>query len=371
MRIRILFIQLIALFTWASCTTPATEKTVEKYQFVTPMIVDTSYINEYVAQIQSVKYVEVRSKLKGYIEKIHVDEGQLVQEGQLLFSIGSLEYEQELHKAVAAHKSALAELKAVELDFLNTKALNEKNIVSKAEFEMAQAKVEAMEAKVEEAAAHKEQAQLSLSYLKIKAPYHGIINRIPNKAGSLIEEGAMLTSISDNNEVFAYFNLSETDYLNYIENKEKKESKSVGLMLANNKLYNQTGTIEIIESEFDESTGNIAFRARFPNPDKLLRHGGNGKILVTKTLKNAMLIPQRAVFEIQDKMYVFTLTKDSVLKQCNVVRKMRIPHFFVLESGLAKEDQILFEGAQNARDGDKVIPEFIAHDKVLVLIAKD
>lgn len=120
--------------------------------------------------------------------------------------------------------------------------------------------------------AHKEQGALHLSATKIKAPYHGIINRIPNKVGSLIAEGDMLTSISDNQEVLAYFNLSEIDYLNYLTSEEKK-TKVVSLKLANNALFAYEGKIEMIESEFDRLTGNIAFRARFPNPDGLLAWG--------------------------------------------------------------------------------------------------
>ncbi|MGR8998199.1 MAG: efflux RND transporter periplasmic adaptor subunit [Gammaproteobacteria bacterium] len=344
----------------ASCDSKneADVDTVDTYEVVTPLLKDITYSKEYVAEIQSVKYVEVRSKIKGYIEKIYVDEGQQVKEGQLLFALGFLEFEKELQKANAAYKNSLADLKAAEVELKNVQHLVDKNIISKSELDVISAKAEALKANVDEALANKEQAALHLSFTKIKAPYHGTINRIPNKVGSLIAEGDMLTSISDNQEVFAYFNLSEIDYLNYLASEEKK-TKIVRLKLANNALFGYEGKIEMIESEFDRSTGNIAFRARFPNPDGILKHGANGKVVVNKYLKSALLIPQKSTFEIQDQLYVFVANQDNVLKQRNILPKMRIPDFYVVESGLSKDDKILFEGAENVKDGTKIHPVVI------------
>lgn len=359
---RILF--LVFCLITASCTPEKEVETVDSHQVITPLLKDTIYSSEYVADIQSVKYVEVRSKVKGYIEKIYVDEGQSVKEGQLLFTLNPLEFEKELQKADAVYKNAIADLKAVQVELSNVRRLAEKNIVSEAELAVTRAKVEALKADVEEAKANKEQAALQLSFSKIKAPYNGIINRIPNKVGSLIEEGDMLTSISDNREVFAYFNLSEIDYLNYITN-EEKGTKTVSLKLANNVLYGHEGKIEMIESEFDSSTGNIAFRARFPNPDAILKHGASGKIIVNKLLKNAMQIPQKSTFEIQDKLYVFVVNKEGVLEQRNIVPKMRFIDFYVVESGLSKDERILFEGVENVRHGHKIQPVDVDLAKVM------
>lgn len=339
----------------ASCTPKKDVEIVDTHQVVSPLLRDTTYSSEYVADIQSVKYAEVRSKVKGYIEKIHVDEGQPVKEGQLLFTLNSLEFEKELQKADAAYKNAIADLKAAQVELTNVKRLAEKNIVSKAEFDVTKAKADALRADVEEALANKEQAALRLSFSKIKAPYDGIINRIPNKVGSLIEEGDMLTSISDNREVFAYFNLSEIDYLNYISNGEQ-DTKTVSLKLANSAPYAYEGKIEMIESEFDRSTGNIAFRARFPNPDAILKQGSSGKVVVNKQLRNALQIPQKSTFEIQDKLYVFVVNQEGVLEQRNIVPKMRFTDFYVVESGLSKDEKILFEGVENVRHGHKIQP---------------
>lgn len=330
-------------------------KSPESFQVIAPLIKDTPYTSEYVAEIQSVRYVEVRSKIKGFIEKNHVDEGQSVKKGQLLFTLSFSEYEKELQKADADHKAALAVLKATEVELNNVKHLLEKNIVSKPELEVLQAKANALKAKVEEAVAHKEQVALQLSFAQIKAPYDGIINRIPHKMGSLVEEGDMLTSISDNREIFAYFHLSEIDYLNYI-NSPEKDAKTVQLKLANNELYPHIGKIETIESEFDKETGNIAFRARFPNPDAILKHGANGKVIIDKVLKNALIISQKSTFEIQDKLYVFVVDKNDTLKQRNIIPRMQLTDFYAVESGLSPNERIVFEGVESAKDGSKINP---------------
>lgn len=350
-----ILLPLVLLALFGCDSKPASEKTVDSHPVIKPAVKNAEYSNEYVAEIRSVRYVEVRSRIKAHIEKIHVDEGQAVKEDQLLFTLSFREFEKELQKAEAAQKSAQADLKAAEVEVGNVKRLLEKNIVAPGEFEVAKAKVEALKANVEEAAANKEQVALNLSFAQIKSPFSGYVNRIPNKVGSLIADGDMLTSVSDNREVFAYFNLSEIDYLNYVSTKAR-QADHVGLILANHTRYPQAGKIEMIESEFDHATGNIAFRARFPNPDGLLKHGANGKVVIKKPLENALFIPQKSTFEVQDKLYVYVVKADGVLEQRQVQAKMRFPDYYVLESGLSPEDSILYEGAESMKDGDKINP---------------
>ncbi len=358
---------LLSLLTLASCNSPEeVTKKLDTHEVASPIVKDISENSEYVAQIQSVKYVEVRSKVKGYIEKIYIDEGQFVKEGQLLFTLNSLEFEKGVQKADAAYKSAIADFRATEVELVNVQKLVEKDIVSKAELDVIKAKSDALKADMDEALVNKEQAVLQLSFSHIRAPYNGILNRIPNKSGSLIAEGDVLTSISDSHEVFAYFNLSEIDYLNYILSAEE-QTKIVRLRLANQALYNHLGKIEMIESEIDHGTGNIAFRARFPNPDATLKHGSHGKVMVNKAIKNALLVPQKSTFEIQDKLYVFVVNNSGILAQRNIISKMRIPDFYVVESGLTKEEKILFEGVANVKDGYKIEPIEIDLKKAMSL----
>ncbi len=341
----------------AACSSNTTTPYTDKYQVINPILADTAYQNEYVAEINALQNVEIRSRIKGFIDKIYVDEGQTVNQGQLLFTINSREFLQELAKAQAFTKSAIAEAKSAEIELENVQKLSDKNIISKPELEMLRAKAEALKAKVAEAKATEAQAELNLSFTRVTAPFTGIINRIPNKAGSLVDEGALLTSISNNNEVFAYFNVSEIDYYNYIADQSGNTAKKVELLLANNSKYPQQGVIETTESEFDKSTGNIAFRAKFPNPNQLLKHGSSGKVLVKTQLQNALLIPQKTTFEVQENVYVFVVDKLGKVNQRKVQIAARLPHLYVISAGLSVSDKILFEGIQKVKEGDKIVAE--------------
>ncbi|MCB0455221.1 MAG: efflux RND transporter periplasmic adaptor subunit [Aequorivita sp.] len=351
----------------ASCTSGGKDetKTPEKFKVINPLVKDTVYTNEYVAEINAFQNVEIRARVNGFIENIHVDEGQTVYKEQLLFTISSKEYLQNLQKSKAILQNAVAELKSAEIELENTKKLLEKNIVSDTELEMMKAKVDAMKAKVAEAQSDEEQAKLNLSFAQIKAPFDGIINRIPNKVGSLVDEGTLLTTISNNKEVFAYFNVSEKDYLNYAVSSEQGKSKEVSLMLANNTLYSHKGIIETTESEFDKNTGTIAFRAKFPNPKNILRHGATGKILVTNTLKNAMLIPQKSTFDRQENLCVFIVDSLGTVQARKITPLLRLPHLFAVGSGLSPQDKILYEGVQLVKEGDKISTETVSFSQVI------
>ncbi len=351
---------------FAACTSNQETKTeAGKFPVTSPLAMDTNYTNEYVAEIQSLQNVEIRAKIKGYIEKIYVDEGRPVKAGQSLFSISNKEFSQELLKAKAMMKSAIAEAKTAELELQNVKKLSDKNIVSKTELEKAQANFDAANARIDEAKANEASANINLSLTEIKAPFDGTINRIPFKTGSLIDEGTLLTSLSNNKEVFAYFNISEKEYLVYTTQKENGEKGNVTLLLANGQTHKYKGTVETIEGEFDKNTGNIAFRAKFPNPDLLLKHGSSGKVQLTNNIKNALIIPQKATFEIQDKFYVFVVDTNNVVKSRNIVIKQRLPHLYVIESGLSASDKIIYEGIQNVKEDDKILTDFVLLKQII------
>jgi len=335
-----------------SCSDKTVKNEEQTYLVVNPIIKDTTYERDYAATINSFQNVEIRSKVKGFVEDIYLDEGQKVKKGQILFTLNSKEYEQHVHKAEAAIQSTLAELRASEIEVENTKKLFDKNIVSKSEFDLITTKVNINKAKVNEARVAKEQALLHVEFTKIKAPFDGIINRIPNKKGSLIDEGALLTSISNNESVYAYFSVSEIDYLDYVQSKSK--NNTVTLSLANNSIYPYKGTIETTETEFNKETGNIAFRAKFPNPEKLLKEGGTGKILVKKLYKNAIIIPQKSTFEVQGNIYVYLVDKNNTVYSKKINPINRLSNYFVLDKDLTKEDKLIYEGIQSIKTGDKV-----------------
>jgi membrane fusion protein (multidrug efflux system) len=237
------------------------------------------------------------------------------------------------------------------VEYTNTKTLAYKNIVSKAELAMAQAKLD-----IEKAELYK--AELELSFTKIKAPFDGTIDRIKFKKGSLIDEGGLLTTLSNNRDVYAYFNVSEVEYLDF-KNKKSDENQRVSLLLANGEEHKYNGKIETIESEFDNETGNLSFRAKFPNPEFLLKHGETGKVRLTIPLKNAIIIPQKCTYELQDKIYVYVVDKDNKLKSKNIVVKQKLSNLYVIESGLNEADKILLDGLQSAKEDQKIEATFI------------
>lgn len=343
---------LTALLCLSSCTTKKEEKEeVGKLTVTNPVKIDTSFVKEYVSQIRSVRNIEIRTQEKGFLQNIYVDEGQFVKEGQLLFRIMPKIYEAELLKAQAEAKSA-------EIELQNAKTLADKNVVSKSEQYIAQAKLEKARAEVA-------LAKLHLSFTEIRAPFAGTIDRIPLKLGSLIEEGELLTSLSDNSQMFVYFNVSEPEYLDYQTHNKNHSKTKVNLRLANNEVFSSDGYVEVIESEFDSETGNIAFRARFPNPNKLLKHGETGSIQMVIPLKNAIVIPQKATFEIQDKKYVFIVNKNNVLESKEITVTREIPDLYVIASGLTANDKILLEGVQKVKDDEKIKYDYVSPKEVI------
>ncbi|MBB2147882.1 efflux RND transporter periplasmic adaptor subunit [Pedobacter gandavensis] len=342
----------IALLNLTSCTTKKEEKKEEsQFTITAPLKTDTSFTKEFVSQIRSVRNIEIRAQEKGYLQNIYVDEGQTVKAGQLLFRIMPKLYEAELLKAQA-------EVKAAQIELQNVKTLADKNVVSKNELAMAQAKLEGAKAEAS-------LAKLHLSFTEIKAPFDGTIDRIPQKLGSLIDEGELLTSLSDNSQVFAYFNVSEPEYLAYQTNVKDRGDKQVSLLLANNEVLKDKGTVEVIESEFNSETGNIAFRARFPNANKLLKNGQTGKIQMTVPLRNALIIPQKATYEIQDKMYVFVVGKDDVIHSRNITIASEMPDLYVVNTGLSETDKILLEGVQKVKDDEKIKYKYLEPKSVI------
>jgi len=335
-----------------SCNEKKEEKQEDSvYPVTSPVKMDTIINKDFVAQVQSVKNIEVRAQEKGFLEKIYVDEGQYVKAGQTLFRIMPQVYQAELLKAKAEVEQASIELR-------NASTLANNDIVSKNERLMAKAKLDAANAEMR-------LAQIHLSFTDIKAPFSGVIDRIPLKLGSLVDEGDLLTTLSDNTNIYTYFNVSEPEYLNYQTNVAGRGNQNVSLVMANGDLFNQTGQIQTIEGQFDNETGNIAFRAKFPNPEKLLRNGETGKIRMTLPLKNALIIPQKATYEIQDQKYVFVIDKNGVAKSKNIKVSYELPDIYVVSSGISPDEKILLEGVQKVKDDQKVKVKFQDPKKVL------
>jgi membrane fusion protein (multidrug efflux system) len=332
----------------------------------------TALHRNYVGDLNANKNVEIRARVQGYLETIYVDEGKEVVKGQALFRLSSHEYKSEILKAGANVKEAIAEAKAAELELGRVRNLVQKGVVSSTELEVAQAKYDAVKAGIERAKSILDNANTSLSYTFIRSPFNGVVDRIPFKVGSLINEGDLLTSVSDIHSINAYFNVSEIEYLDYMKIKAK-DPKSimdhVQLKLADGSDYPHQGNIETMDGEFEENTGSIAFRAKFPNPDKILKHGSTGTIRLTSNMNYALLVPQKATFEIQDKTYVFVVNKNNQVKMRSFVPLTRFSDYYIVQSGLKAGDKVVFEGIQKIKDGMKIIPEMIEGESMKDLAA--
>ncbi|MGE0568330.1 MAG: efflux RND transporter periplasmic adaptor subunit [Bacteroidia bacterium] len=322
-----------------------------KFLVTTPLLTDTTITKAYVCQIHAIQHIELRALERGYLQKIYVDEGQNVKEGQMMFQIMPILYQAETQKAQA-------EANFAEIEYLNTKSLADSNVVSKNELALAKAKFD--KAKAELAL-----AQVHLGFTEIKAPFSGIMDHFHVRLGSLVDEGDLLTTLSDNSEMWVYFNVPEAEYLNYKMNFKHDSAMNVKLIMANQQEFEYSGVVKTIEADFNNETGNIAFRATFPNPKGLLRHGETGNVIMSTPIKNAVIIPQKATFEILEKKYVFVVDKNNVVSSKEITIASEIPDLYIIKDGINKNDKILVEGIRKVKDGDKINFEYENPKKVL------
>ena len=340
----IILLSAATVILYSSCTHEKHEKEEHgKFLVTSPIQKDTSFFHEYVAQVRSISHIELRSQERGYLQNIYVDEGQFIKKGQLMFQIMPLLYNAEMNKAQA-------EANFAEIEYQNTKQLSDKNVVSPNELALAKAKLDKAKAELS-------LAQVHLGFTEIKAPFDGIMDRFQVRLGSLLDEGALLSTLSDNSEMWVYFNVPEAEYLNY-KNHATEENLQVNLLMANNQLFKYPGVVKAIEADFNNETGNIAFRATFPNPDKLLRHGETGNVEMTIPLRNAIIIPQKSTYEILEKKYVFVVDKNNIVHSREISIASEMPDLYVIKDGLSENEKILLEGIRKVKDGDKIEYEY-------------
>ncbi|MBC7485512.1 MAG: efflux RND transporter periplasmic adaptor subunit [Cytophagaceae bacterium] len=348
----IMIMSLVALFATTSCHHKKEEEEKDKFTGTTPLKMDTMITREYVCQIHAIQHIELRAMERGYLQEIFVDEGKFIKEGQMMFQIMPLLYKAEMQKAQA-------EADFAQIEYRNTQSLADSNVVSANELLMAKAKYDKAKAELS-------LTQVHLGFTQIKAPFSGIMDRFHVRKGSLIAEGDLLTTLSDNSEMWVYFNVPESEYLDYKAHQTKKDSlMKVNLIMANHQLFDYPGYVKAIEADFNNETGNIAFRATFPNPKGLLRHGETGTIEVKVPLINALLIPQKATFEVLDKKYVYVIDKNNVVKSRRITVGAEMPDIYAITSGLAETDRILLEGLRKVRENDTITYEYENPKKML------
>lgn len=326
---------------------------------------DTTY-QEYPAAIEGIVNVEVRPQVSGSLDKVFVDEGAYVNAGQPLFKINDLPFRAQYNNAVASLHAAEAAVLNAQLEVDKVTPLVQNKVVSDYQLKTAKAALEVAKANVEQAKANVSTAQINLGYTLIKAPVAGYIGRLNKKQGSLVapNDPDALTLLSDVHNVRAYFSLGEKDFVDFKEQypgetlKDKlKGLPPVTLLLADNTEYGKQGSIDMIDGQFDKNTGAITLRASFPNAQGLLRSGNTGKVKLGLLHKDALLIPESATVDMQDKVFVFTVGDSSKVKKQAIGIVGKSGDNYLVNSGVKPGDQIVLSGIDHLQEGEVIVPQ--------------
>lgn len=334
----------------------------------------------YPATIKGKADIDIRPQVTGFITKVHVDEGQRVSKGQVLFTLDQVQFKAAVDQAQAAVNQAEASVNVAEtavataqLTANNKKSLYEKNIISKYEWELAENSLAQAKANLAQAKAGLSQAKASLvtarknlSYTVITAPSSGVIGSIPNRVGALASPSMAqpLTTVSDNTNVYAYFSLNEKDILGMTKNGSISLDEAVAAMpqvnlrLADGSLYGCSGRVATVSGVIDGSTGAATVRALFDNPAGMLRSGSTGTILIPYVENNAIIIPQKATYEVQNLRYVYTVNDSNKTVSTPIeVFEINDGQEFVVTKGLKAGDRIVIEGVgTSVKDGMPIKP---------------
>ena len=327
---------------------------------------------EYPASLEGKVNVEMRPQVEGYLEKIYVDEGAYVKAGQPLFKIDARIYNEAVNNAKSSLLAAQANVSRAQVEVDRLTPLVENNVISDVQLKTAKANYDAAVAASEQAKSVIANAQINVGYTVMKAPANGYIGRIPFKIGSLVGKDDALTVISDISEMYAYFSLSEPDFIvfknqfagNTIEEKVKKVPP-VELALADNSIYSGKGKISSIEGQFDKTTGAISVRATFPNPGGILRTGNTGKVRIPQLFSNTLVVPIEATFEVQDKVFVFAVGDSNKVASKPITVSGKTTNYYFVTDGVKAGEKIVFSGVGNLQDGVAIVPQPISADSLL------
>jgi membrane fusion protein (multidrug efflux system) len=334
---------------------------------------------EYPASIQGTVDVEIRPQVSGNLDRVFVDEGAYVSKGQSLFKINERPFREQLNNALANLHGAEAALINTQLEIDKLTPLVQNKVVSDYQLKTAKASHRIAASNIEQAKAMVESARINLSYTTITAPVSGYIGRLPKKQGSLVSATDVepLTKLSDVHEVYAYFSLGETDFINFKTQysgntigDKIKNLPPVSLILADGNSYSQLGKIDMVDGQFDKNTGAITLRATFPNASGTLRSGNTGKIRLGIQHDDAILVPQSATIEMQDKVFVYTLNKGNKVNKMPITIIGKTGTDYLIKDGVKSGDQIVLSGIDKLQEGQVIQPEKSTPTKVAQIINK-
>ena len=318
----------------------------------------------YPASIKGIQDVEIRPKVSGFIIQLCVQEGQAVKTGQLLFVIDNTTYQAQVRQAQAALSSAKAQLNTSKLTYENSKKLFEKNVIGSYELQTAQNTYENARAAVAQAQAALSSAKDMLGFCYVKSPANGVIGSLPYKVGALVSASSVepLTTVSDVATVEVYFSMTEKDILNLTKkaggiHAAISDFPAVKLQLVDGTMYNEPGKVTKVSGVINQTTGSVSMIARFPNPNRLLKSGASGTIVVPRVSNNSIVIPQSATTEIQDKIFVYVVTPQNRVKYTEIqVDPQNDGNHYVVTNGLNAGDRIVTKGLTSLTDSMEIKP---------------
>ena len=328
---------------------------------------------EYPTTLEGQQTVEIRPKIAGYIEEILVDEGDFVRKGQVLFRINANDVLATVRSAESQVKVAEAQLETSKINLEKTRPLAEKEIISSFDLKSAEVALLSSEAQLAQAQANLANANANLQYTIITSPTNGIIGNFPYRVGSLVSSASAqpLTSISNTTSMFAYFSMNEKEFLSVTKDlagsslQEKlAQLPKVSLVMADKTIYEHPGKIETASGLVDTQTGSVNLRATFPNPNRILRSGSSGKVRLPRHMDDAILIPQKAAYELQGKHFVYVVGEDNKVKNTEVETLTgNLKDSYVVTSGLKEGDRIVIEGISSLQNDMPVQPKLAGSDK--------
>jgi membrane fusion protein (multidrug efflux system) len=360
---------IILLFLLQACGSEqqvAQEQAIQEYPVMTIESREAVINTEYPATIQGQQNIEIRPKVDGFVAQIFVDEGAAVKKGQPLFRINAPQYEQEVKTAFAAIKNAEAEVNTAKMQVEKAMPLVKEGIVSDYELKSANFNLQAKEAALAQARAGLANARTNLGYTQINSPADGVVGNIPYKTGSLVSSSSPqpLTTVSNIARVFAYFSFNEKQFLDFTErfagtkmDDKLKQFPAVTLLLANGTTYKEKGKMESIGGLINTETGAVNLRAAFPNAQGIIRSGASATISIPVIVKDAVLIPSKATYEMQEKMMAVVVAKDGSVKPVEIeIMDEPSGEFYVVKKGLNAGDQVVTEGMGALQEGTKIKP---------------
>lgn len=336
----------------------------EEYAVDVVKTASTSLTKSYPATLKGQEVSDIAAKVSGHIVKVYVQEGATVRKGQALFAIDPTQYQAAVQQAAASVKVVQTSISTQKLTLENKKMLHDKQIISDYDYQLAQNQLATLEAQLSQAQAAYNAAKDQLSFCTVTSPANGVIGEIPLRVGALVGPSmpTPLTTVANTSTMFAYFSMSEKDLLEMSRQHGSKDAAvkafpQVLLKLVDGTLYDYSGTVQAISGVIQNATGSVQIRADFQNPQNILRSGGTATIVIPNQMSDALMVPQKATWAVQDKRFVYILDKDNVAHTTEItVLPEHDGTNYVVTSGLKEGDRIVIEGVAKLKDGTKIKP---------------